>query len=207
MVTTRYGLYGEYYGSPYNSSSPLTEEQMKINATYIYNSLINSGFTINSICGMLGNMETESSINPGRWQGDRVGSEAEGHGYSLVQWTPYTKYTNWCFQNGYDDPSEMDSALARINYEVLNNIQWSETEAYPYSFNDFKTSLQNPYDLALMFLANYERPLDPNQPIRGQQALKWYNYLGGITPSYHKKKVGFKWVLYANKLRNKFDKQ
>jgi hypothetical protein len=67
-------------------------------------------------------METESSINPGRWQSDRVGGEAEGHGYSLVQWTPYTKYTEWCFQNGYDDPSEMDSALARINYEVLNNI-------------------------------------------------------------------------------------
>lgn len=201
MVEQRTGLFGNYYGSPYNSSSALTEEQMKVNATYIYNSLISDGWTINSICGMLGNMETESSLNPGRWQNDRVGGDPTGHGYSLVQWTPYTNYTDWATSLGYTDPSEMDTAIDRIKYELANNLQWIPTFTYPMTFQEFKVSTQNPYDLAMIFLANYERPAVSYQPIRGEQALKWYEYLKGS--GWTSEKKNFKWVLYAKKLRDK----
>ena len=76
----------------------------------------------------------------------------------------------------------MDNNLLRINYEVENEIQWIPTQTYNYSFQDFKESTDSPYNLALAFLANYERPADPNQPYRGNQALAWYEYLGGIIP-------------------------
>lgn len=201
MIEQRTGTFGTYYGSPYNSSAPLNQTQMEMNATYISISLQNSGWTLESICGMLGNMQVESSINPGRWENDSVGGDPTGHGYGLVQWTPYTNYTDWATNNGYSDPSVMDGNLARINYELANNIQWIPTIQYPMSFQSFKESTASPDILALAFLANYERPADPNQPIRGEYALAWYNYLKGKpynTPKKHK----FKWVLYANKLRS-----
>lgn len=202
MVESRTGTYGTYYGSPYNSSAPLNMSQMQTNAEYIYASLSASGWTLNSICGMLGNMQVESSINPGRWENDSVGGDPTAHGYGLVQWTPYTNYTNWATSSGYSDPSIMDANLARINYELANNIQWIPTLQYPMSFQAFKESTASPDILALAFLANYERPADPNQPIRGEYALAWYEYLGGIIPT-TPKKHRFRWILYANKLRNK----
>lgn len=81
----------------------------------------------------------------------------------LTQWTPYTKYTNWILPQ---DPSTMDNNLSRILYEVSNNLQWIATTSYNYSFSDFTQSTDTPYNLAMAFLANYERPADPNQPSR-----------------------------------------
>ena len=97
----------------------------------------------------------------------------------LVQWTPYTKYTNWAS----GDPSTMDNNLARILYEVQNNLQWIATQSYNYSFSDFTHSQDTAYNLAMAFLTNYERPADPNQPIRGTQAEAWYNFLQDDIPS------------------------
>lgn len=198
----RTGAYGEYWGNTYDSSNALTYSQMELNVLYIYNYLSNEGWTLNAICGVLGNMQTESSINPGRWQNDSVGGDPSGHGYSLVQWTPYTNYTDWAFSEGYSDPSEMDTALDRIKYELANNLQWIPTSSYNYSFLQFTQSTDTPYNLALAFLANYERPAEPNQPIRGTQAEAWYIYLSGIVPELKKDKK-FPWVLYARKLRER----
>lgn len=121
----------------------------------------------------------------------------------LVQWTPYTKYTNWIVNNGYSDPSEMDANLYRIKYEVENEIQWIPTSTFNFSFEEFKNSTDTPYNLGLAFLANYERPADPNQPNRGTQAEQWFEFLGGITPITLFKKRKFKWVIYARKLRER----
>ena len=60
----RTGQYGTYWGNTYNSSNTLTMEQMKVNATYIWNYLREQGWTLNAVAGMLGNMQSESSINP-----------------------------------------------------------------------------------------------------------------------------------------------
>lgn len=81
-----------------------------------------------------------------------------------MQWTPYTKYTEWA--PVISDPSTMDHNLERINYEVENEIQWIPTTTYNYTFSEFKVSTDTPYNLALAFLANYERPADPDQPYR-----------------------------------------
>ena len=60
----RTGQYGTYWGNTYNSSNTLTMEQMKVNATYIWNYLREQGWTLNAVAGVLGNMQSESSINP-----------------------------------------------------------------------------------------------------------------------------------------------
>jgi len=120
----------------------------------------------------------------------------------LVQWTPYTKYTNWILPS---DPSTMDNNLSRILYEVANNIQWGAGiyGTPPYSFQEFTQSTESAYDLAINFLKYYERPASLNYS-RGTQAEYWFTYLGGITPTpIFRRKSKFKWVLYANKLRNR----
>ncbi len=130
-------------------------------------------------------------------------------GYGLVQWTPYTKYTNWIVNQGFSDPSEMDANIYRILYEVENNIQWIATSTYNYSFREFTQSTDTPYNLGMAFLANYERPLDPNQPSRGTQAQEWYEFLGGVipptppTPGGRTKKHKFPWAVMTNKIRQK----
>ena len=96
----------------------------------------------------------------------------------------------------------MDNNISRILYEVENNIQWIATQTYNYSFSEFTQSTDTPYNLALAFLANYERPADPNQPARGTQAEYWYEYLGGIPiPVYTKKRKKFPWAIFTNKIR------
>lgn len=49
----REGQYGTYWGNTYNSSNTLTMEQMKINATYIWNYLREQSWTLNAVAGML----------------------------------------------------------------------------------------------------------------------------------------------------------
>lgn len=153
----------------------LSQSEMETNARYIYNYLGSRGWSVNSIAGMLGNMQTESSINPGIWESLNAGG---GPGYGLVQWTPYTKYTDWCANKGID-PSHMDSALQRIEYELETGIQYYPTTNYPETFAQFKTSTKSPYYLGMAFLANYERPQNPTQPARGVQAEAWYEFLTG----------------------------
>lgn len=176
----RSGEYGNYYGNTYNSSNALTLDQMKLNAHYIYDYFRNQAYTKNAICAMLGNMQTESTINPGRWQSDRVGGDPSGHGYGLVQWTPYTKYTTWVGTS--KDPSTMNNNLDRIVFEVNKGIQWISTSTYNFSFYDFTRSLETPEYLAMAFLACYERPADPDQPGRATQARFWWNYLEDTPP-------------------------
>ena len=158
----------------------LTQAEMTTNAKYIWNYLGSRGWSKNAVAGMLGNMQTESTINPGIWEGLNSGT---GPGFGLVQWTPYTKYTEWCADRGLD-PSAMDSALKRIEYELDNGLQYYPTDSYPLTFAQFKVSTQTPEYLAQVFLHNYERPADSNQPNRSTQARAWYNVLEGdpVTP-------------------------
>lgn len=208
-ASLRKGIYGDYYGNTYNTSNPLTQEQMNVNATYIYSYLSAKGWTINAISALLGNMQAESSINPGRWQSDRVGGDSSGHGYSLVQWTPYTKYTDWCSSEGLGDPSEMDTALSRIIYEVENSIQWIGVgNYYGMSFSEFSKSTETVAFLAVGFLLCYERPLDQSESVqqyRSSLAESWYEYLTGVEPiqpgTTTNKKKKFNWILFNPRRR------
>lgn len=205
----RNGTYGNYYGNSIGSSQPLTMDQMKLNAEYIYRALAREGWTLQSICGMLGNMQFESTINPGRWQSEDVGNMSMGYG--LVQWTPASKYINWVGSGR--DYSTMDNNLKRINYEVENNIQYIATNDYPLTFRQFKSAVDDPYYLACAFAWNYERSYvvlygteeekEALRQQRGGAARSWYTYLSGVSPGPipGKKKEGYNFVLFNRRRR------
>ena len=161
MATT--WVAGNYY---------LSESEMKNNAEMFYTRMHAYGFSLNAIAGILGNVQHESTINPGIWESL---DPYEG-GYGLVQWTPYTKYSEWA---GSDWQNNGDKQCERISYEFANGIQYYPTESYPLTAQQFKVSNQNPADLAEVFVYNYERPSNPSAslPSRRQYATNWYNYL------------------------------
>ena len=51
-----------------SSNKYLTQKEMQENVNEIYTYLNGKGWTTNAIAGLLGNMQRESTINPGLWQ-------------------------------------------------------------------------------------------------------------------------------------------
>lgn len=134
-------------------------------------------WTPNAVAGMLGNMQAESTINPARWQGDKepeTEEEVKETGYGLVQWTPYTKYADWAGSGWRGDGYKQ---CERIHYERMNNLQWVATSLYNFSFTEYIMMRGTPEYMADAFLKNYERPENPNQPIRGIYAKYWFDYI------------------------------
>lgn len=140
-------------------------------------------WTSEAIAAMLGNMESESSINPGIWENLDEGNLAGGLG--LVQWTPATKIINWAGDSWQDGTKQCE----RIIYELENDLQWAMNDDYPLTFLEFTQSTDDPYYLAAVFLNNYERPADILQPWRGDQALKWYELVKNWFPDIGGKSV------------------
>lgn len=158
----------------------LTEAQMRGNVDWIYEDMTANGWSINAICGMLGNMQKESTINPGIWQSLKEGNLKGGFG--LVQWTPASKYIDWAEAQGYADYSSIGANVDRIYWELANGEQYYRTSSYPLTFAEFKVSTREPSWLARAFCLNYERPDQPNLNERARFADKWYEYLTGVVP-------------------------
>lgn len=160
----------------------LSESEMKNNATMFCAKMTSLGFSLNAICGMLGNIQTESNINPGIWESLTYNLS---RGYGLVQWTPATKYIKWCGSNWKNNG---DKQCERINYECENGLQWFSNPKAPIvkppiSFKEFKQSTLPVETLANYFLWYYEHPYITIQPNRSKQALKWADFFGGVVPS------------------------
>ena len=101
----------------------LTESEMHANGIEIYQYFSSYGWSINAICAMLGNMQSESGVNPGIWEG----LTPFGGGYGLVQWTPYSKYKNWA---GTQWENNGPLECARIVFEFNNGLQWDTSSAW-----------------------------------------------------------------------------
>lgn len=163
-----------------NSTRPLNEEEALNNCRVFWSYFKAKGWSLNAVCGILGNAWYESTVNPNRWQGDDPWHQPPDQwGFGLVQWTPYTKIISWLEQQvGLNDVSKFGQAECdRIQWEMENNQQWIATATYPESFREYSITTKDPYTCAIEFLANYERPFDPNQPERGTKAQELYDYL------------------------------
>ena len=153
----------------------LSLSEMQNNVDILHYFFRSAGWTDNAIAAMLGNMQSESTINPGIWES----LEPYSGGYGLVQWTPYTNYSNWAGA-GWQDNGQKE--MERIIYELNNGLQWIRTNKYPLSFTGFAISDATPAYLAQAWLYNYERPGSLNQPWRSTQANYWYQYITGQNP-------------------------
>lgn len=168
-------------GIPSNSGNPLTREQQQQNAREIWGYFQAQGWTLKAVSGMLGNMEVESYINPAQWENGKPFYQG---GFGLVQWTPYTKFSNWA---GSSWETNYAQQPRRIQYEVEvdrtapNTLQWIALGRYNnMSFYEFSQSTWTPAQLAHVFFDCYERGTVYGN--RDANANFWYEYLGGAGP-------------------------
>lgn len=162
----------------------LSLSEMQINARYINQELSADGWTLNAIAGLLGNAQRESTINSGLWQSMDEGNTSLGLG--LVQWTPASTLISWAEARG-DEPTDIDTQLDRLRWELANGEQYYETESYPLNFSEYTKSTMSPEYLASVFLHNYERAGVSAEEERRTNARYWYDYLlnysgGGSEP-------------------------
>ena len=152
----------------------LSPEQRQHNATLIYYFLQSQGWSHNAICATLGNMEQESTINPGFHQ-------RGGGGFGIVQWDPANKYTCWAGENGYADNS-LTGQLKFLQYSMQPGQgewykHWTYSQYY-LSADTFIRSDKSIEFLTAVFLYSYERAGVPVLDTRIEYALYWSDYFG-----------------------------
>ena len=76
-----YVLDGWYYAP----DAYLTKEHRENNAKLVHKFFRGQGWSYHAICAMLGNMEVESSINPGLIEGRKTTLDPDSDGYGLTQ--------------------------------------------------------------------------------------------------------------------------
>lgn len=168
-----------WISKPTGGYGGLTQSEQDNNARIIWSILSSYGFTLNAVCGILGNMGQESGYNPQAWQ--KLNNVYGGFG--LVQWTPATKLITWANEHG-GDYRDGSVQLARINFEFNNGIQYIRTSSYPLSAVQFKASEESPEYLTRAFFANYERgnPSKANMTYRIGRANYYYELFSGEEP-------------------------
>lgn len=131
------------------------------------------GWSTQALGAFLGNLEQESGINPGIWEGLHVGKG----GWGLVQWTPFTNFTKWAQAKGY----AYDSGNAQMEWirdRTVPTGQWIPTKAYPISFQEFKHSTEDVEWLGMAWCKNFERGVVGD---RIQYCTYWYDYFDAET--------------------------
>lgn len=153
------------------------------NAVLIHAYLQNEGWTDAAIAGLLGNMQNESTINPGLWEG-RIPLNVN-HGYGLVQWTPaIDKYYGYAVDHNIDINDADINGPAQLAYLIDTHVnEYYPTSAWPQTWNEFIT-MTDPEDAASVFMHNYERPGSyQHEQERRDHALYWYNEMQTGWPS------------------------
>lgn len=157
----------------------LTDDEMRNNGYIVYSYLTSKGWSFNAICGVLGNMQNESKVNPGIWQNLYP---HPSNGYGLVQWTPSTVITSWLTSNHY----ALDDGYAQllwIDTETVPQGQWIETSEFRITFEEFKKSTQSPEWCATCFQYNFERGTTPAiVELKRKYAKEWAEFLKGLDP-------------------------
>lgn len=149
----------------------LTQEAYD-NAQTVYAILYSLGWTLEAICGVLGNIESESGYNPWRWQSDVVLPYQDpridyqnGHAYGLCQWDPAAKYINNGSQyagygpNYSDRPGWINDGSAQLMY-LDAYADYYPTTYYPLSYAQYKAATIADYTIEYLTKAwfyNFER--------------------------------------------------
>lgn len=182
-----YKLYLNVYGRVGTLFDPLSDEQIKNNAEYIYLMLRKEGWSKESICGVLGNIEEEGNFNPGVWEeyNDMLS------GYGILQFTAYkgkNEFFEYIKKKGYMDSLDYNKLIEEnpkqmMDYQLdffLTSNGWINTSVngYTLSFEEYKNSKLDPKELALIFEASYERSSDTEEEKkeRAIAAENWYGY-------------------------------
>lgn len=172
------GTGGSYY---------LSDEEQKNNVNIIWEYFKAQGWSKNAVAGLCGNMEQESTFNPGL---EETGNESDGWG--LVQWTPFSDLTKvldvlYGSHSDWQDGTKQLSVLYAEYQETIGSAsrgierQWYESfpsvpTQYKMKWKDWAVSTETPEYLCMVFQYCYERPTTIHTE-RQEMARKWYEYL------------------------------
>lgn len=178
----------------------LNESEQQNNANIINAYYSGLGYHINTISAILGNMQSESTVNP------NFTERGGGGGYGLVQWTPVEDLINACEALGISPYTEGNTQIQVIHGELTGQAglnQWYTTSAFIQPYLNSGATLDMvgvtaeqfisnsmgwyPDKLAVLFMVAYERPsYDPDinhYQQRQTNANNWFNYLTGHPPT------------------------
>lgn len=167
-----------------------------VNAFYEY---AKNQYTLQAICGMIGNSQGESGLNPWRWQSDTVDYDG---GYGLFQYTPASGYIEeYGKKSSYYAPNLSTTSQTSGSYptDAIAQIEvigesgkygGSQTrierikEFYPQcvdytTLNEFK-KINDLYGAVVCWLGFFEAPKIINQNVidkRYEWSLDAYNVL------------------------------
>lgn len=157
----------------------LTQSEMENNATEFYGYFNSKGFTIESVAGMLGNLQQESNINPGMKQ-----TASASSGWGLIQWTPSSNLTDYATAHGSDwATGEIQTQL--MWDEIINGYggQWKPKPSLGYVYTGAEFSqLTDVAEACKAYLYERERAGVEALDKRLTYASNWYEYLIGVTP-------------------------
>ena len=190
-----------WYAKP-SGAYAIDSTEARGNMDEIRNLCASRGWSLEAICGMLGNMVNESGLNPWRWQSDRVNYS---NGYGLPQFTPASGYFNdyGVGTEGYApnrststttsgaSPSDGYAQIIVIDVDKAGKFlnrqsycsYWDISTCYPLSAYKQVGDL---YTATVGWLFNYEFPADHSQSVadaRYQSAVSCYQYLSGHDPN------------------------
>ena len=190
------------------SQQPTTEQIY--NATKIYNYFVALGWSLSAICGMIGNMMHESTINPAFIQATHRGDlpnnaqdltdvpnsvmlsfyGSGANGIGLVQWdgdtsTPPAGQKLVSFAERYNYIwYDGDCQVFRIKREKETNIQWTTHTYYgtQWTWDNYITNTRTPEESAHIWRRCYE-VAQAGDTESGVNARWFYDYFsGGPTP-------------------------
>lgn len=144
----------------------LTQAEKDENASRVYTFFTKQGWTKEAICGMLGNMDVESRMNP---RAESTGADT----YGLVQWHPASKLTNWAISENLNWELGL-TQCKRIAYEEYLNLQWASWSTYTFSYWA-REMIDTVEHMAQIFMTHYE-VADPGTLAERQEwALYYYD--------------------------------
>lgn len=185
------------YATVSAGTSDLTVGQQEFNANYIYDTLINDGFTKSAACAVLGNFEQESKFDPGVWE--KLNNTSLGYG--IAQWTGATKFINYAYDNDIINSKTATAVNSLANNSPktlldaeLDFLFWSCVNGHfckptgditdhtgvDITYREFKDSDLSTETLTKVFHDYYEKSADSDAIIekRVQNAYKWFYRLG-----------------------------
>lgn len=186
----------------------LTDSEMETNALNVSYVLADLGWSQSAIAGALGNIDKESSINPGACETNRGVpvnySIYFGGGLGLIQWTDYPAYSKqhvhpllWYADDvGADwwdgtmqcelmDKAD-DSTITSCGQGVGPLWGWMQPSSGAYiPFSQYKVFTGTPEQAAEYWLYDLERPGDISSVLQERQVIAryWYDFLDGKTPT------------------------
>lgn len=164
-------------------------------------------WTLEAIAGMIGNMVSESGLNPWRWQNDSVSLTSNSKGYGLAQFTPAKGYiydygvgvsgyspnlstseitSGATPEDGYAQIIVIDQDRAGKYINRADKCSYADISAYP-TIASYKTC-NDVWLATVAWLFNYEFPRADNRTYqkalsRYDNAYAVYQYISGQTPT------------------------